>query len=74
MRVGIRDERGQSTAEWGLLALLIGIVAIVLLSVIGVDVLELFDAVENQTGSFENGSEPVPPIGEDDASEATARG
>lgn len=74
MWVFLRQEGGQSTAEWGLLAVLISIVAIVLLSVIGFDVMELFDAVEDQTGSALNGDDPVPVVGEDDASEANARG
>lgn len=74
MWVFLRQEGGQSTAEWGLLAVLISIVAIVLLSVIGVDILELLDEVENRTGSALETNEPTRVIGEDDATEATGRG
>ena len=70
----LRGESGQGTAEYGLLAVLIAIAAIILLSVIGVDVAELFDSVEDATGSAENGNETIDVPHDDDASEANARG
>lgn len=57
--------------EYALLAVFVAIVAFVLLSVIGVDVMEFFDSVENVTGDASNGNEPVDVPGDDNASEAS---
>lgn len=70
-RVDLRDESGQSVIEYALLAILVAIVAFVLLSVIGVDVAEFFDSVEDVTGSIENGNEPVSVPADDNASEGS---
>jgi Flp pilus assembly pilin Flp len=69
-RIDLTDESGQSVIEYALLAILVAIVAFVLLSVIGVDVAEFFDSVEDVTGSNENGNEPVVVPSDDNASEA----
>jgi Flp pilus assembly pilin Flp len=66
-----KDESGQSLIEYALLALFIAMAAIILLSVIGVDVAEFFDSVEDVTGDAGNGNEPVVVPGDDNASEAS---
>ena len=71
MRGVIGDERGQAVIEYALLAFFVAIAAFVLLSVIGVDVAEFLDAVENATGDAANGNEAVVVPSDDDASEAT---
>ena len=68
-----RDEDGQSMIEYALLAFLIAIAAVVLLSVIGVDVAEVFDSVENNIGddtAADDGSGGD--LGDDNADEAGA--
>ena len=67
-----RDEEGQAMIEYALLAFLIAIAAVVLLSVIGVDIAEVFDDVENSLGSSTEatGGEGLTPQGDDNANEA----
>jgi pilus assembly protein Flp/PilA len=45
--VRIRNEDGQGMVEYALILFLVSIVAIVFLTVIGTDVAEVFDQVEN---------------------------
>ena len=68
-----RSEDGQGSVEYALLAVFVSITAFVLLSVIGVDVMEFFDVIEDATGDSANGNEPVNVSNDDDASEATGR-
>lgn len=69
----VKEDGGQSTAEYGLLAVLVSIAAVLLLSVVGVDLKEMFDAVEDITGIGANGNEPIEVPRDDDASVAEAR-
>lgn len=67
-----KDEDGQSMIEYALLAFLIAIAAVVLLSVIGVDIAEIFDDVENNLGTDGTavGGEGHTPQGDDNTDEA----
>jgi len=67
-----REEEGQSMIEYALLAFLIAIAAVVLLSVIGVDVAEVFDSVENNIGDDTAVDDGTAPQGDDNADEAGA--
>jgi Flp pilus assembly pilin Flp len=69
-----RDEDGQSMIEYALLAFLIAIAAVVLLSVIGVDIAEVFDSVENNLGDDTAADDGTTPPGDDNADEATEAG
>jgi Flp pilus assembly pilin Flp len=69
-----RDEDGQSMIEYALLAFLIAIAAVVLLSVLGVDIAEVFDSVENNIGDDTAADDGTTPTGDDDADEATEPG
>ena len=68
-----KEESGQSMIEYALLAFLIAIAAVVLLSVIGVDIAEVFDDVENNLGSQTDaaGGEGLDTQGDDNADEST---
>lgn len=71
----VRDEeRGQSMIEYALLAFLIAIAAVVLLSVIGVDIAEVFDDVENNLGNNDPaaGGEGLTPQGDNNTDESGA--
>ena len=68
-----RDEEGQSMIEYALLAFLIAIAAVVLLSVIGVDVAEVFDSVEDNLGDDTAANDGTTPTGDDNADEAGAK-
>jgi Flp pilus assembly pilin Flp len=70
----VREERGQGLVEYALLLVLVSIAIVILLSVVGVDLKEMFDAVENLTGDPDNGEDPVRPIGDDNATADEARG
>jgi Flp pilus assembly pilin Flp len=58
------EERGQTLIEYALLAFLIAIAAIAFLAVIGVDLQETFNAVENALGL--TGDEGAPTTGDED--------
>jgi Flp pilus assembly pilin Flp len=62
----LAEERGATQIEYGLIALLTSIVAILLLMVIGFDILELMDVVEDLTGVGDNGTEVPDPPRDDD--------
>lgn len=66
-------EHGQTVIEYAMLAFFVAIAAFILLGVIGVDLLEMFDDVEDVTGVAGNGGEPIEVPSDDDASEANAR-
>ena len=66
-----KEENGQSMIEYALLAFLIAIAAVVLLSVIGVDIAEVFDSVENQIGDNTADDQGLNVQGDDNADEST---
>ena len=59
------DERGQTMIEYALIAFLIAIAAILLLSAIGFDLEETFDAVEEALG-LSGGEAPLSTPGDED--------
>ena len=62
----LRDEEGQTLIEYALLAFLVAITSIILLSAIGLDLAETFDAVENSLGLGDDNTPDTTP-GTDDA-------
>ena len=68
-----KEESGQSMIEYALLAFLIAIAAVVLLSVIGVDIAEVFDDVEDNLGDDTAANDGTTPVGDDNADEAGAK-
>ena len=71
LRAVRHEEDGQTMIEYALLAFLVAIAAVVLLSIIGFDIKEVFDSVENEIGS---GTGEVPAAtGDNDGDTATTR-
>lgn len=64
------DEAGQTLIEYAVLALLISIAAVILMSAIGLDIAEWFDAIENVLGLGADNTVDATP-GTDDATAPT---
>jgi Flp pilus assembly pilin Flp len=64
IRTYLGSERGQGMVEYALILFLISIGAVVLLTAIGFDIQEVFDAVEEALGLGD--ADPVDPTGDED--------
>ena len=70
----LRNELGQNLIEYAFLLFILSIALVVLLSVIGVDIKEMFDAVENETGdNAVNGDDGLSVPSDDNATVDEAR-
>lgn len=65
IRAYLSSERGQGMVEYALILFLISIGAVILLTAIGFDIQEVFDAVEDALGL--GGADAENPTGDDDA-------
>jgi len=65
-----KEEEGQTLVEYGLLAFLIAIAAVLFLLAIGIDLTEVFDRVENSLGF--DAADDQGPTGDDDQATNTA--
>lgn len=66
IRAALDSERGQGMVEYALILFLVSIGAVILLTAIGFDIQEVFNAVENALGFGD--SETPGPTGDNDAS------